>query len=106
MGFDGGHRAGYMQVSHAVDADFIGPSTKSTDYTTCPVAQGWTRIEILSTSGIFAGITAEGLNGSSNITSDSTFAQYWNLECSKITAIKFTSETSGFMAIAHQRVLL
>lgn len=102
---DGLAYAGYLQVSKAVDSDLIGPSTKSTAATTCPVSAGWYEMEVLSTAAVFAGITAPGLAGSSNITSESTFAQYWKLNCSKITAVKFTSETSGFMAILHRRVV-
>lgn len=105
-GNDGLHHAGYKQISKSVDADFIGPSTKSTAATTCPTAAGWVDVEILSTDAQFAAITAPGLVGSSNITSETTFAKYWTLSCSKITAIKFTSETSGFMAICHRRVLI
>ena len=102
----GGDRAGYMQIAGMVDADFIGPSTKSTDYTTCTWAHGWSKIEILSSAAIFAGVTAPGLSGSTNLTSATTFPQFWTLACSRITAIKFTSETSGFMAIAYRRILL
>ncbi len=99
-------RAIGLQISGAVDSELIGPSTGSTDYTTCAWAAGWYQVKVISSEAVFAGITAPGLAGASHITSATTFPQGTVFSCSRITGVKLCSKTSGRSVIAHRRVLL
>lgn len=99
---DGGDRAGYKQISRAVDATFIGPSTGSTEYT----SGDWTRIQVVSSKAVFAGITAPGIANSSKITSGTSWDKGVEIGGSQITAIKLSSQTTGHAVLAYKRILL
>lgn len=98
--------AGYLQNSNAVDAVLIGPSTGSTAATTCAYAQGWYRVEVISSGAVFAGITAPGLTGSSKITSGTTYLKNAAITCSKITSVKLSCDSTGHAVIAFTRTIL
>jgi hypothetical protein len=61
---------------------------------------------VISTKAVFAGITAPGLTGSSKITSGTTIALGAVRACNSITAIKLSSDSTGHMVLAHNKVLL
>jgi hypothetical protein len=99
---DGGDRAGYKQISKAVDATLIGPSTGSTTYT----SGDWSMIQVVSSKAVFAGITAPGMTNSSKISSATSWDKGVEIGCSKITAIKLSSKTTDHAVLAYNRILL
>ena len=103
---DGGDRAGYKQVAGTVDVTLVGPSTGSTAVTTCPYANGWSKLTVLSSKAAIASITAAGLINSSKITSGTSLLQNAVIACSKITAVKLSCDSTGHMILLEQKVLL
>ena len=98
-------RAGYLQIAGAVEADLFR-STGATALCTCPVPQGWCRLEVLSSEVIFANITAPSITNDTKFDSGTTFKQNWALETGKITSFRFSTLASGRFVLAHRRVLI
>ena len=99
MAGDGMDRAGYKQISGAVDSILI------TD-TMGAVTGDWVDFEVVSSQVQLAGITAPGLAGSSLITSLTTWEKGAKFRCSQITAIQISAKSSNTAVIAHERILL
>jgi len=99
-------RAGYKQISHNVEAIFVGPTTGSTAETTALTKNGYACIKVISSRAVFASITAPGLTNSSKITSATSFLQNAEIECNQITAFKLSCDTTGHMVTAFNKVLL
>lgn len=99
MSFDGGHRAGYKQVAMAVDAVFI------TD-TMGTVSGDWVDFVVVSSEVQLASVVAPGLDGTTLITSGTTWLKGAVFACSKITSIKISAKSSNTAVIAHKRILI
>ncbi len=105
---DGGDWAGYKQISNVVDALYIGPDTGATavysasDYNDA----GWAKMMVVSSGAQISAITAPGLEGSSKITSKTTWEKGAVLACSQITEIKLTSKSSHGAVVMYDKVLL
>jgi len=105
---DGGDRAGYKQISHVVEALYIGPDTGATKvYQSSAYNQsGWAEIRVISSGAQISAITAPGLEGSSNITSATTWEKGAILVCNQITQFKLSSDSSGGAVILYDKVIL
>jgi len=105
---DGGDRAGYKQNSRVVDALFIGADTgatevyQSSDYNT----NGWAEMVVVSSGAQISTITAPGLEGSTKITSETTWVTNAVLACNQITGFKLSSDSSGGAVILYDKVIL
>jgi hypothetical protein len=106
MGDGGLMRAAGLQIAGAVESDIIGPSTGSTDYTTCAWGAGWCRLEVLSSAAVLAAVTAPSVHGATKINSGSTYPQNWHFDAGKITGVRFATKTTGYLLMAHRRILL
>ena len=104
MGFDGGHRAGYKQVSKNVDSYLITA--------TCSKTSGdWSGFEVISTGAQIALVTATGFTNSTLLTSGTTHPRGAWFGGSKITVIKLSTGTAlgaktASRVIAYKRVIL
>ena len=96
---DGGDRAGYKQISGAVDAILI------TDVNS-PCTGDWTEFEVISSGVQFVAITAPGMVNVAAIDSNATFVLGARFACSKITVIDITTGSSFGKVIARNRILI
>jgi len=96
---DGGDRAGYKQISKAVDAVLI------TD-TMGAVTGDWADFVVISSEVQLSSVIAPGLTYSSQINSGTTWIKGAEFTCSQITSIKISVKSSNTAVIAHKRILL
>jgi len=92
-------RAGYMQISDAVDSKLITSTMGA-------VTGSWYALDVVSTEAQFQYITAAGMAGSSLITSKTTYALGARFACSKITVVKLSVKDTHGKVIAHNRIVL
>ena len=108
MGNDGLSRAGYKQISNVVQAIFIGPSDgakttyKSSDYN----KSGWAKIVVISSKAVFKAITAPGIDRSSVVTSATSYLQGAEISGNGITRIALSTQTTGHLVQAFDKILL
>jgi len=100
---DGGDRAGYLQITKAVDSILIS-TTMGACSSTAP--KQWVSLEVISSAALIKGITAAGLRNSSLIDSGTTFSQNAKIECSKITVVELATQLAAGKVIVHERVLI
>jgi len=98
---DGLTRAVGLQIAGAVDSVLIVSATGTTAYT----SGEWCELEVISSEAAFAGIVAPGLANAAGLTSDVPLPLGSRVRCSKITAVKLSSDATGHKIIAHTRVL-
>ena len=96
---DGGDRAGYKQISKAVDAVLITDTMGAT-------TGDFVDFVVISSEVQLTSVIAPGLDGASMINSGTTWVRGAEFSCSQITSIYISAKSSNTAVIAHKRVLL
>jgi hypothetical protein len=103
MGFDGGHRAGYMQVAGIADAVMI---TSTMGKASCSNPAGWGDFVVISSYAAISTVDAPGLTNDGLFSSDQPLPLGSKVSCAKIVMIGISGDSTGHKVIAHNRILL
>lgn len=100
---DGGDYAGYKQIVHNVQTNVI---TSTMSSTTCPYADGWYMLKVISSKAAIAQIVDTWMTGSSLFTSGSSWNTGDEIHCGEITKVKISTDSTGHKVLAYRRILL
>lgn len=98
---DGGDRAGYKQISDAVDSKVITSTMSGAS-----VTGDWVGFDVISTFAAVAAVVAPGITGTSLISSKAALRMGYKFRCSKMTGIRLSAKSTGHKVIAHNRILI